>query len=383
MRPVGLIADDLTGALDAGAGFARAGVKAVLPLSGQPPEDSDAGVVLVNTESRELDEAAAARAAGAAAQRLQVAGVRRVYKKMDSVLRGHPGAELAAVLDVYGGRALVAPAFPPQGRTTVNGVQLLHGKPVTPYGGRLAAALGPAAGRCDLWDASTMPDLARIAAEAAQRPEYRVWCGTAGLAAHVPTAWQLQATASGTPAPPIIDRVLVVIGTRHPATLAQQTALLAAGWPWIWLNPRRDGDAAWEADLARRIVQGLWEPGARLLLSVNPGPQGNDAEMQPIACPVGRERVSAQLRRTGELLPAREGIGLIICGGETALELCRGLGVRSIEVLGEALPGVPTSLLHLGGGRQPVPAATKSGGFGGPEALVTVAGVLQTVPPRR
>src|SRR5439155_24977439 len=111
------------------------------------------------------------------------AGVTWVYKKIDSVLRGHPGAELAGVLDVYGGRALVAPAFPAQGRTTRHGVQLVHGAPVEPFGGDVRMALGEAADRCDIHDAATDADLAKVAQQAAQQG-YRVWCGTAGLAAH-------------------------------------------------------------------------------------------------------------------------------------------------------------------------------------------------------
>src|SRR5688500_15645630 len=181
-----LIADDLTGALDAGAGFAAAGLRAALPFSGEPGDVPDADVVLLNTASREGSAAQAAAATRSAAERLRAAGIDRVYKKIDSVLRGHPGPELGAVLDVFRGRALVAPAFPAQARVTRGGVQHAHGAPVEPFGGFLRDALESAATRADVHDAETDEDLRSIARDAAGNPAYRVWCGTAGLARHIP-----------------------------------------------------------------------------------------------------------------------------------------------------------------------------------------------------
>ena len=46
---LGLLADDLTGALDAGAGFVRSRLRAVLPFSGRPEDAPDADVVLTGT----------------------------------------------------------------------------------------------------------------------------------------------------------------------------------------------------------------------------------------------------------------------------------------------------------------------------------------------
>src|SRR5690606_25502766 len=55
-----------------------------------------------------------------------------LYKKIDSALRGPIAAELSGLLDALARahRILVAPAFPAAGRTTVDGVQRLDGRPV-------------------------------------------------------------------------------------------------------------------------------------------------------------------------------------------------------------------------------------------------------------
>ncbi len=330
---LGLIADDLTGALDAGAGFVRYGLRAVLPFSGRPEDASEADVALVNTETRDEPDSAVAHAAvREAAGRLHDAGVPGVYKKIDSVLRGHPGPELAAVLDVYGGRALVAPAFPAQGRTTQGGTQLLHGRPVEPFGGDLRAALGDAAERCDIRDAATDEDLSRLAHDVAQQ-DYHVWCGTAGLAAHAPDALRLQPGHGPPPRLPPVEHVLVFAGTNHPATNAQLDRLRKAA-----------------PDGVRVVIEGRQY--------------------------ATRRDVGAALRRAARSQKLGPGVGLLMTGGETALIVCRALAAVSIEVTSEALPGIPLGLLRLPD--QVVPIATKSGGFGRPDALLETAEAMVT-----
>jgi uncharacterized protein YgbK (DUF1537 family) len=361
-----LIADDLTGALDAGAGFVRAGLRAVLPFSGRPEDAGGADVVLLNTASRERPAGEAGDAVRHAAEAIRAAGIERVYKKIDSVLRGHPGAELAALLDVIGGRAVVALAFPAQGRVTRGGVQYAHGTPVGPYGGSIRAALAPAADRCDVWDAETDADLRRIASFAAADPACRVWCGSAGLAACVPAALRLRPGPTARPAPPRAERVAVIAGTQHPATLLQIEALARAGWATFPLDAR----APVPAHLADRVRDAMRPAGARCALSLTGEIPTFGGELAP--------SVFDLLRAAARAVPLEQRTGLILTGGETALHVCRALDAARIEVTGEALPGIPTGILRLPGGDLAV--ATKSGGFGGPDALLQTASALAAPP---
>src|SRR2546427_91431 len=85
-----IVADDLTGACDAGTLFAG---KAPVPVTVWPDPPVAAEVAVVDTESRRLDRAAATdRVSDAAGQR---AGATSWFKKIDSTLRGHVGAALA------------------------------------------------------------------------------------------------------------------------------------------------------------------------------------------------------------------------------------------------------------------------------------------------
>ena len=100
MPQLAIVADDLTGAADTSARFANAGLATVIRLSGAMVPNAD--VLAVSTESRDLDPAAAAKTVRSAligiAGGQADAGPRWVYKKIDSVLRGHPRDELLAAL---------------------------------------------------------------------------------------------------------------------------------------------------------------------------------------------------------------------------------------------------------------------------------------------
>ncbi|MBI5085319.1 MAG: four-carbon acid sugar kinase family protein, partial [Acidobacteria bacterium] len=131
-----VLADDLTGALEAGAQFAGAGAVAVV-LTKDPPK-FDVPVVIIDTETRHLAPPEAARRVFRHAQWAKDAGVALIYKKTDSTLRGNIGAELGALLGAFPGRRLTyAPAYPQLGRTVVHGRLLLDGLPVeqTPFAG--------------------------------------------------------------------------------------------------------------------------------------------------------------------------------------------------------------------------------------------------------
>ena len=129
-----VIADDLTGANDTAAQFAKRGIS-VLVLTGATDVSLAANapyqVVAVNTESRHLAGAQAAEAVSRWVERGLKAGYTHFYKKTDSTLRGNVGGELEAFMKVSGRRILpFIPAAPKLKRTTVGGVQNVDGKPL-------------------------------------------------------------------------------------------------------------------------------------------------------------------------------------------------------------------------------------------------------------
>ena len=394
---IGLIADDLTGALDSGAGFAKAGLRSVMPFgpTGTVALPVGADVIIFNTATREGDAVVARERAREAALRLLGHGVSLIYKKMDSVLRGHPGPELSGVLDAIaithpGARALVAPAFPAQGRTTVDGVQLVHGGPVASHLGRLEHALAPVFASCDIRDAITDDDLRVIARDGVAGGRL-LWVGSAGLASQVVEAFRSSGAASETrevdtwsDAPDSgagsgevwnavrPERVIVVAGTVHPATVVQVEALVADGWGHIAFDI--GGPDGWPDE--REILRAMTNCSASgVVVSTHANLAGHSHPDEVIPSLV-RNAVTL-LDRSAPIVSTllMDGrTGLVVTGGETAQHLFTGIGVTSVDVSGEALPGIPIGVMEFGGVR--VRVATKSGGFGGSDALRHVCRVL-------
>jgi hypothetical protein len=113
MRNWLIIADDLTGAGDCGIAFARRGMPTNVAWGGMAGAE---GALAINANSRGMT---AEEAAACHCDLLQAVLGRpgtRLYKKIDSTLRGQPAAELAATLGALrarkmGSLAIVAPAF--------------------------------------------------------------------------------------------------------------------------------------------------------------------------------------------------------------------------------------------------------------------------------
>ena len=133
MNRIVVIADDFTGAGDSGVHFARAGVKTAFLLNpeaiAQVFTEHDAAVV--STESRFMQPEEAAKIVYDFTLRCRHAGGEFFYKKVDSALRGNLGAETAAALRALQyPAALICTAMPKAGRTCVDGMLLLNGQPL-------------------------------------------------------------------------------------------------------------------------------------------------------------------------------------------------------------------------------------------------------------
>ena len=126
-REIVVIADDFTGANDAGVSLALSGKK--VSVAFQTPFTDDTDALVINSDSRAMKASEAAEKLTQYATDVHAA--KWLIKKIDSTLRGNPGAEVEALLRLSGkGQAIIAPAFPAAGRTTEEGLCLVNGVPV-------------------------------------------------------------------------------------------------------------------------------------------------------------------------------------------------------------------------------------------------------------
>jgi uncharacterized protein YgbK (DUF1537 family) len=326
-----LLADDLTGALDSAAQFCRA----LGPVPVAWANDETAPALAIDCASRDLDAGAARARVAALAGSFD--GADLAFKKLDSLLRGHAAAEIAACM-VPGkwDAVVIATAFPAQGRIMRHGRQLAHGSDV---GVDLAGALAdlgiPVAHRkpgdalppgVSLWDAETDADLDAIAVLERRRV---LWCGTAGLAGAL--ARQLAPGAATAARDALAQPVVALVGSDHAVARAQVAAC-----------------------------------GIRVTLAGDAPDVGHGAVVT-VAIPDGMARAEAAARIAAEmsaLLARLDRPGtLIASGGETLRAVCIALGATGLIVDGEAAPGVAASRLR-DGRWQGLRIVSKSGAFG-------------------
>ncbi len=354
-----ILADDLTGAADTGSYFAQLGLDARISLS--PDHFPDCDVLVLNSESRRLALEQAAERVYALASGASRSGKLDgwVYKKIDSLLRGWPGEELAALMQAGGQtRGLVCPAFPAQDRRTSSGCQHAPGRDpiaLAPLFARAGLALNPGlpwdqAGE-GVWiaDAETDEDLSRLA-QRSRDAGLRLLCGSAGLAR--PLAHLLaEGAALARIEPPAARRVLIVAGSRSPVTARQVDAARAQGLALVQPELPAQGDTVQACVLQLR--QALSRQSAAILSTTHTGERpGQEAQLA---------RLLAQI--AGALVRSGSVDALLLTGGDTAGACCAALQVEAVRLGGEVCPGIAWGRLEnsLAPG---LPIVTKAGAFG-------------------
>lgn len=399
MCTVLIIADDLSGASDCGTAFAGAGLRTRVVLEGSA-FGADATVLSLDANTRAMKpHQAAARAARL--MRKCSSKDQIVFKKLDSTLRGNVGPELASVLRVRRevfprALAVLAPAFPANGRTTVQGRQFLHGRPLDeteiwrregrPGNSCLAEIVAVAGMRSALLslgairsknndllnairaltettdvlvcDAENDQDLRTIASISAGLGPGTVWAGSAGLAYHLAEASCLQRVEFTPPGPLISGPTLFVIGTRASMSREQaHTLSTSAGLTVVTVQPQD-------------LVAGATAINACEGHIMNTLVSGND-----VVVLLGDEKVEHKNARSlsralaGMLAPCAESAGaLVATGGETARAILQEWGISALRPVQELAPGVPFCIAENWHRRLPV--ITKAGDFGCRETLL-------------
>ncbi|WP_336338789.1 four-carbon acid sugar kinase family protein [Haloarcula brevis] len=416
-----IVADDLTGAMDTSQGFAvRGHGTAVVAV---PPEESgrldrrpDSPILGVNTDTRYDD---AATAADVVAKVVRTVPAETVYKKVDSTLRGNVAVETDAALTASGADvALVAPAFPMAGRTTLNGVHYVDGTSLdeTEYAddekgpsspnlidifesdgravehisgdvvesGRneVTAALAAAIQRHDraplvVCDAQTGSDLATLADAGSDHDT--LYVGSGGLAEHVAVKDAADGMGSslavGTGSP------LAVVGSVSTTTLAQLEQVPAAAV--VELEP---------VDLLTKPVseEGV-SRAAHRLASGRPAVltaatdresvdqtvrQGESRDLGPDEI---RRRIASGLAATAAaVIQSQSPSGLFYTGGDVAVAGFRSLDATTVTLTGDAVTaGIPVGRL-ADGVASGTPVVTKAGGFGSEGDIVNCLEYLST-----
>lgn len=404
MKTMFILADDLSGAADCAISCVSAGLTSAVLLEGDIT-GGVADVIAIDLNSRALREAQARKlSAEMAARAYEVSTDLLLYKKFDSTLRGHVGAEIAGCIEASAQArlAIVAPAFPATGRTTQGGQVFIDGVALQETevwqrsgmsgSGNLQVMLTEAGLRCALigldevrsepqalirtlegqlaqgiqvvvCDAVTDEDLSRLAAAACTLETAPILAGSAGFAQQL--ARNLGHGRLGATERPSLfagDKpVLIAVGSRSSVSRTQARRLIDANPHILDLaissQLLRAGKAApiW-ADVSSRL-QLAASSNQDVLVSIAMGDEVDIREGPFLA------QAFAQL--VGEVLP--DFGALIATGGETARALLGQLNASTLHLVRELEPGVT-----LGETSAPnaLAVVTKAGAFGRPCTLL-------------
>jgi uncharacterized protein YgbK (DUF1537 family) len=334
-------ADDSTGATEAGAACADAGLTVhVVPFGVvADAQISEDGCVVVDLRSRHIS-------ASEARGRIEATTTpaHRVHK-IDSTLRGNWAVELAALVGL-GRRVVLIPSHPLAGRTCTGGVVYVNGVPVadselgndprlpvrssrpseylpgTEMAGpeALEAWLRQSGPGVAIVDASTLSEIDRLVGIALVALDVVV-SGPASVVGAVAAIWAPPDAAANLPDPLLPKPVVVVCASLHPVSRAQIAAVAAAG------------------------------------VEVVTSSQVRATDPEAIASEVAE--------RAHQLVAMQRAKSVILVGGDTAEAF---IGDSVVRVFGSIDVGVSLGDADVRGMRLRV--ASKPGGFGTPNTLV-------------
>ena len=126
---IAIIADDFSGAAELAGIAAARGYKAEVQTVFDPA--SDAEVIAIDTDTRLKSEDEAASVLRVITRQILATKPAWIYKKTDSVMRGHIRAEIEAILDVSGlAKCIFIPANPSKDRVIRSGHCFVNGVPL-------------------------------------------------------------------------------------------------------------------------------------------------------------------------------------------------------------------------------------------------------------
>lgn len=406
--PVLVIADDFTGANDAGSGLAQAGARVhVLFGTEAPLPDDAADVLVISTDSRAVSASQATERVAQVVQHF-AAQLQQgwLFKKIDSTLRGNVGAETSAALRASGKTlALVAPAVPRLGRTTREGKVWVNQRlltdtefasdPKTPIlsacildqmqidgteidlatlrSDRLDAVLAAAHGIVVV-DAENEADLARLITAAAQLTEKPLLVGAAGLSDALGAALSVRSSRP----------VLAVVGSMS-SSAQQQIATL---------RNQRAVEIV-DVDIRQRFQQPAWPDRDRwieqaatalragrhtVIRTCQHASQRHEIAHLSQQHSVTRQQLGEAISQllgemTYSLCRAQLPHALYLSGGDVAIAVAQALGASGFKIQGLVAGCVPHGVLL--NSEFTLPVMTKAGGFGDENTLVAAIGFIE------
>lgn len=418
MIKLAVIADDITGANDTAVQFSKRNISSCVRIDFDPEKilKETADVIVIDTDSRDIAPAVAYDRVKTVCEVLRNSGIKNIYKKVDSTLRGNLGAEIEATAAVFQPEIVViAPAFPSNKRVTVGGyhlldqipielteiahapkspvdesriVELLHKQTQSKIGlislhvvmkglEAVKQAIQQCLERGEKWIVfdAVLDEHLECIVKATQSYHGALWVGSAGLAEQLTDFYEWSAEQKnigiGAKGP-----VLMIAGSVSKVTQAQiSTALNLPNIALVKMDVanlihNKESEirlcakhAKTQLSQGKDVVIASAVDDSDVLAAVAAGKK----------CGLSSTEVSEQtavaLSEIAIQLTDYQLAGMVLTGGDTAIHVCRSLGAEAIEILEEVAVGIPLGRL-VGGLCNGLQVVTKAGAFGQEDAFV-------------
>ena len=418
-----IIADDLTGANDTSLQFFLTGCKTQVAFGEDISVDENlkTEVFAMSTESRNTDvDTAHKKVLDAAENIIKKYNFEHIYKKIDSVLRGNIAAEILTLLEVLElDAAVIFPAFPNEGRTTIGGYQLVKGVPlqrtevsrdpafpitesnivnilknqmpeeirdivdiisldtVMKGAGPILTKLNDLVSKGKkliVADAVSTTDLEQIALAVTKSTYKLIPSGSAGAAQALSKIWNPEPqTEKEEPAIPKLPK-LIVSGSATDLTASQIKRLKECddieNTYFIAIKPENIFSDDFE-EIAQRIINNLIKDNTVVIHSSALMENTEEINSLLLEHELTREIFISKIcdylaAVTKTVISQKEAI-LITVGGETSYKCCRAIGSKNLQTIDTVAPAIPLGVDHKG---QYI--VTKSGNLGTQNTLIDI-----------
>ena len=404
-----IIADDQTGSLDTGVQLAQMGLKVQISNNcdisfRMLPVETE--VLVINTESRPMKPDEAYRTVCGIVKRARKNGVKFIMKKTDSALRGNIGAELKALLDGSGEKALpFLPAYPAMNRVTRDGIHYINSVPVkdSSFGkdpfepvkhsavdeiihdqSDVSVVYDEIAENLEqqitVYNITSQQQLRETTEKLCKNSRLSIMAGCAGLASVLQPVLFPQAGKCRKQQIPANKNFLVACGSVNEASVKQVQKATEEGFYHFSLTPEQKlKPDYWESDEGRQqtgeIMKYIKEY-PRFILDTNdkenPDKTRKLAEQEGISSDILRKRIPLSLNSLVKKIIENgyDGVFMLI-GGDTLAAFLKVMEINEITPLYEVAPGTVAATFFRNGKTGYI--ITKSGGFGEEDLLIRLA----------
>lgn len=405
-----IIADDFTGALDTGAQFSSRGIDTfVVEIDHfqveKVPKDTQVLVVDSRTRHASAEEAydRIAKIVGTGQQ----LGIRLLYIKVDSTMRGNIGSSLAAAIDTWGRNAMCvfAPAFPALQRLTIDGHQYVDGEPLentemkndpfTPvksgYLPELIAYQTNILTECVdsdklktidcectsrkivVVDAKCEADMNTIASYLYCKPQI-IMSGSAGLANEIAKYLENKKIKKERFKP--AKKILVLCGSLNIHSVEQVGAAIESGIDAIFLTYAQKYDSDYlTTDEGKKFVADVVKKlstKTELILSATGDEKSPDNLIDTTGLGQNGHLIIAHNigKLVKEIIVQSDVDTVIVFGGDTLAGLMNEMAIPALKPNSEIIPGVIVSEVYYA--NRTVLVVSKAGAFGNKETLISL-----------